>query len=738
MVVFKAYAQVPTLVFEPHLSNKVEHSLTISPDKRTIYFVKTDSFYVSKPKAIYKSKLSNGQWSDPQKVSFSGEYSDSSPFLTTTGDRLFFTSLRPVNGVPAKSNNIWYVDIIDGKEGVPIYLSAVNSEESDYSPSLDKYENLYFGSYRSGGHGSGDLWWSEFKDGIYQKPENLGGIINSEFGEWGSCISPNGKFIIFENSGKSENQSAAGDLYVAYKENRRWTQPIHLNSTINSVGSDLTPKIHGNTLYFASNRENDYESVLNWNNVDLYSISLIELLNSVQVESSINFKVNDFFRECKNVSASVSWLYYNKDKFPDVYIGNAQNQNNQLYINQSGRGFERTDINNITNDTSSTSAAAWTDFDNDGDQDVLLANQHGEDNRLYVNNTGDFELYQIIEKGDTYHGNWVDYNNDGLLDCFVSNAQSGTTQLYQQENHEFRPLINEISRSKGFHSGASWVDLNKDNLQDLYLPIAGSSDEFYVHNSEISNFGRYDALLGNTVDNIGFTSGISFGDYDNDKDLDGFLSNLNHQKNSLIENVNGVFQNVDLGLGMDMFSTWTGLWGDYDNDGDLDIIVTNYDQPNSIFENKCGYFRKVEIPNVTDKTFLSSGAAWGDYNRDGFLDVTFANWAEKENLFIEGIPNDNNWVIFKLVGTKSNKDAIGAKVTLKYGEHLDDFQYREIQSNMGLRSYPQRIAHFGLGDYKDVVKVEVLWPSGESNEYVVPVLNRYYKIVEGNSQLVIY
>ncbi|MCB0463942.1 MAG: PD40 domain-containing protein, partial [Flavobacteriaceae bacterium] len=119
---FNAYPQQPQSFLEQLLSDKVEYSLTITPDKNTIYFVKTDSFYVSKPKAIYKSVKSNGVWSQPMKASFSTHDSDSSPFVTPDGKRLFFTSRRSVNGKQPVGSNIWYVDLVNGKEGEPTFL----------------------------------------------------------------------------------------------------------------------------------------------------------------------------------------------------------------------------------------------------------------------------------------------------------------------------------------------------------------------------------------------------------------------------------------------------------------------------------------------------------------------------------------------------------------------------------------------------------------------------------------
>ncbi|MEL7124412.1 MAG: hypothetical protein AAFO07_33560, partial [Bacteroidota bacterium] len=272
----------PVLFAKEILSDKVEYSLTVSPDKKTIYFVKTDSFYVSKPKAIYKSVQENGDWSVPQKVWFSNHPTDSNPFLTPDGKRLFFTSRRPVKGKKVESSNIWYVDIVDGKEGEPQYLEGVNSTASEYSPTTDKNGNLYFGSYREGGHGWGDIWWSEYKDGQYQPPQNMGANINTKHGEWGSCIAPNGNYLIFENSGRSENQSASGDLYIAFKENGVWQKAKHFKTQLNTIGSDLTPKIHGDTFYFASNRKHEYQDAMILNNVDLYSIPIQSVLASIK------------------------------------------------------------------------------------------------------------------------------------------------------------------------------------------------------------------------------------------------------------------------------------------------------------------------------------------------------------------------------------------------------------------------------------------------------------------------
>ena len=269
----------PKLFAKSILSKQVEISATLTPDNRELYFAKKDSFYANNQKStIYKSMNSNGIWSKPQIVNFSGTYSDSSPFITPDGNRIYFTSNRPVTGLQEKQDrDIWYVEKENNSWSTPKHLSVYNSETSEYSPSLDKQGNLYFGSYREGGLGSGDLWVSYFRNNAYQTPVNLGSNLNTTRGEWGSCISPNGDFIIYEASGREQNITHDGDLYISYFKNNKWSKSQHLGD-LNSGGSDLTPKIHNETLYFASNRHKNFRIEMNNNNVDLYTIPLDSIM----------------------------------------------------------------------------------------------------------------------------------------------------------------------------------------------------------------------------------------------------------------------------------------------------------------------------------------------------------------------------------------------------------------------------------------------------------------------------
>ena len=260
------------------LSEKVETYLTMSSEEDEIYFARKDSFYVSGGKStIFNSRKKNGKWTKPVRAPFTGVYSDTGPFITPDGNKLFFTSNRPIKAGEGKEDaDIWFME----KEGTswskPRHLEIVNSTKTEYSPSVDEFGNLYFGSYREGGFGRGDIWVSKFVDGEYQTPVNLGNTINSEGGEWGSCISPSGDYIIFEASGRESNITNDGDLYISYNKREIWGPAIHLGE-LNSGGSDLSPRIHGNQLYFSSNRHEDFVIEINNNNVDIYEVHLDKL-----------------------------------------------------------------------------------------------------------------------------------------------------------------------------------------------------------------------------------------------------------------------------------------------------------------------------------------------------------------------------------------------------------------------------------------------------------------------------
>lgn len=225
-----------------------------TPDGGTIYYLKnTPSF---NHWTIVFSQYRNGRWDSPEVAPFSGQYSDADPFITEDGKRLFFISTRPVDGKAKEDTDIWMIEKGASGWGEPKHLGPlVNSNGSEWFPTVSKDGTLYFGSDRSAGKGRTDIWRSKLVDGKYAEPENLGDAINSPASEVEPYIAPDESFMIFAAAGRPDGKGAF-DLYVSYQKNGQWTKAENLGDKINSSAWDFSPKISpdGKYFFFTSNR----------------------------------------------------------------------------------------------------------------------------------------------------------------------------------------------------------------------------------------------------------------------------------------------------------------------------------------------------------------------------------------------------------------------------------------------------------------------------------------------------
>ena len=268
----------PTKVSPGVLStNSVEMSCTFSKDGLEVYFARSDQEWGKggMTSTIFYSTKVHEKWSFPKIVSFSGQYDDGDPHLTSDGRTLYFISDRPdENGT--SSPDIWRVVRDEfGNWGEPQRLpEPVNSTFREYSPRTDGKGNLYFASDRPGGLGQGDLYVAYNIDDQFDAPMNMGPTINSQFGEWNLEINSPGDLIIFESSERSENLSSYGDLYISFKSEDTWSNPQNIRE-INTTGSDLYPFLTPDqeTLYFTSSDS------LPGTNTDLYKIPFQPILD---------------------------------------------------------------------------------------------------------------------------------------------------------------------------------------------------------------------------------------------------------------------------------------------------------------------------------------------------------------------------------------------------------------------------------------------------------------------------
>jgi tricorn protease-like protein len=231
-----------------------ERDFAISPDGSELYYT------VSTPKSSFQTivfvrRIKEGEWSNPEIVSFAGSYSDLEPAFSADGKTLFFSSNRPVEGSAVKDFDIWKVTRIGKGWSNPVRLGApVNTKADEFYPSIARNGNLYFTAQYSRGIGKEDIYISNVKDDVYQEPVVLDSAINSKLYEFNAYVSPDENYILFTSYGRKDD-TGGGDLYISVKENGKWKPATNLKE-LNSAQLDYCPYVSpdGKILFLTSER----------------------------------------------------------------------------------------------------------------------------------------------------------------------------------------------------------------------------------------------------------------------------------------------------------------------------------------------------------------------------------------------------------------------------------------------------------------------------------------------------
>jgi len=437
---------------------------------------------------------------------------------------------------------------------------------------------------------------------------------------------------------------------------------------------------------------------------------------------------------------SGAWGDYNNDGFIDLVAANggtSLNENEFLYRNDGTGTFTKITAMNVVTNGGLSFAAAWADYDNDGFLDLFIPNL-GQKNFLYRNIGGG--VFTKIAVGNIVNdvGNsvacaWGDYDNDGFLDLFVANRSSQRNFLYRNAGDgtfskiTTGSIVTDIANSEG----CAWGDYDNDGCLDLFVPNYGQKSFFY-HNNRNGTFTKI--TTGNIANDVANSVCAGWGDYDNDGYLDLFVSTFGGNNLLYHNNGDGTFTKITGGSIVTSGGNSVGCtWGDYDNDGNLDLFVSNATgQQNFLYHNNGdGTFARVTTGAIATDVGDSIGCVWGDYDNDGYLDLFVANRAGLNNFLYHNDGNSNKWLRVKCVGTVSNRAAIGAKVRVQTTiAGTERQQLRQISGGDGENNSDSLFAHFGLGDASAAALVRVEWPSGAVQEFREVTANQTLNVVE--------
>jgi len=480
-----------------------------------------------------------------------------------------------------------------------------------------------------------------------------------------------------------------------------------------------------------------------------YSVVVSNSLNSITSQSA-RLEVDPTFTKITDspiVNASgygCYWGDYDDDGNTDLYVSSPIQPANLLFRNNGDGSFTRITSGNAIVDEKGTTATfepaggSWVDYDNDSRLDLLVANglnlngshqnllYHNEGNGVFTKITSSPLSTEIVR---SFAPAWGDYDNDGNLDIFLIN-NGGRNLLYRNKgNGVFEKITaGDIVNEALTTFGIAWGDYDNDG--DLDLVIADDSGKNYLYrNNGGGTFTRLNPFVSPSASSFG----CNWADYDNDGDLDVIFSGYNGKNALFRNNGDGSFTRVLEGpLVNDPGSNSQGFaFGDYDNDGWQDIFVANSSGKDYLYHNNGdGTFMRVTAGSIANDTVGSFAGAWGDYNNDGFLDLAITRHSAKSALYLNN-RNANNWIKLKLIGTFSNRGAIGTKVRVHATIGGRTFwQLQALSGGSGWEAQNDVRPNFGLGDATVADTVRIEWPSGTVQELHNVAVKQTLTVVE--------
>jgi len=498
----------------------------------------------------------------------------------------------------------------------------------------------------------------------------------------------------------------------------------------------------------------------------------------------------------ESVSAGLALFDYDNDGDIDIYFLNGRplqaNQSptgNALYRNEGHFRFTNVTATAGVGDLGHGLGVAVGDYDNDGYADLYL-NNFGP-NVLYRNN-GDSTFTNVTQSAGVANGDkvgagasFLDIDRDGYLDLFVANyvefscADNVKRTVRGFPQHagplDYLPMPNTLYKNNGdgtfsdvtkssgianhLGTGMGLVSADYDNDGDPDILVANDLlGNFLFRNDGEGNFDEVGLQTGFAYDlngSVQSSMGVDCADYDNDGHLDFFVTSYARELATLYRNLgNGTFEDVGLVAGASAsvlpHVTWGTGFADYDNDGDRDIFIacghiedniqlydstTTYRCPNVVLLNTGnGRFTDVSqhCGDGLQPVMSSRGIGLDDLDNDGDIDVVILNARQKPTILENQTENGNCWLKIDLVGTRSNRMAVGAKVKVVADKLA---QISVVHSGRSYQSHYGQRLHFGLGRHLRIDTIEIIWPSGLHSIYRNIPANRNLVLQEGQTQV---
>lgn len=435
---------------------------------------------------------------------------------------------------------------------------------------------------------------------------------------------------------------------------------------------------------------------------------------------------------------------YNDDGFLDVYFIAGDTSTNKLLENNGDGTFTDVASSKKIAISGVYSGPAFGDYDGDSYIDLFVGGVDGEASQLFRNiGPPTFEFENVTQQsglGNLPHNNlsatWGDYDSDGDLDLVIAHwtlEQTASTNGLWRNNGDGTFSNVSISANVRWRTGFDWSftpnfsDINNDGLQDLLFVADGDTSAVFVMQPE-----GYYINYANSVISDKSGMGSALGDFDNDGDIDWFVSSISHDEpntsfgNRLYMNIGGGFFED----ATEMAGVREGFWGwaacamDFNNDGYLDIFHVNgmldrdevyENDPSRLFISKQdGTFSEMSVESGIDDRSMGRGIVCFDYDRDGDQDILISNYNQAAKLFCNN-GNANSALAVKINWLSSNSQGLGTRISIT----LDDGskQLRELRVGNNYVSHNPAEVYFGVAENATIATLTITWPDGAISEF---------------------